>query len=173
MELFKDRVQPCHWNFKCQALGWLRTLYTGLARNIKFEILGCLEALEDLYIKVEHFHLNIFLDFEEKYGKISHCRTFNYFKCSHFIAGTRTSATLTVCVTILICCFACTTTPTTLLSASFSPRAGNFNWPLIQFKKDGKLQWKKNVWMKTWWNNIFTLHNKCDVIWCSGKFYGM
>ena len=33
--------------FRCQALGWLRTLYTGLARNIKFEILGCLEALED------------------------------------------------------------------------------------------------------------------------------
>ena len=41
MELFEDRVQPC------QALGWLLTLYTGLARNIKFEILGCLEALED------------------------------------------------------------------------------------------------------------------------------
>ena len=46
VELYEDRVQPCHWK-KCQALGWLRTLYTGLARNIKFEILGCLEALED------------------------------------------------------------------------------------------------------------------------------
>ena len=33
----------------CQALGWLRTLYTGLAKNIKFEILGCLKALEDCY----------------------------------------------------------------------------------------------------------------------------
>ena len=66
-----------------------------------------------------------FLDFEEKYGKISDCRTFNYFKFSHFIAGT--SATLTVCVTILICCFAWTTTSTTLSSASSSPRAGNFN----------------------------------------------
>ena len=48
MELFVDRVQPCHWKvFKCQAFGWLRTIYTGLAENIKFEILGCLEALED------------------------------------------------------------------------------------------------------------------------------
>ena len=33
--------------FLCQALGWFRTLYTGLAGNIKFEIVGCLEALED------------------------------------------------------------------------------------------------------------------------------
>ena len=34
MELFEDRVQPCHCKvFKCQALGWLHTLYTGLARN--------------------------------------------------------------------------------------------------------------------------------------------
>ena len=66
-----------------------------------------------------------FLDFEEKYGKISDSLTFNYFKFSHFIAGT--SATLTVCVTILICCFAWTTTSTTLSSASSSPRAGNFN----------------------------------------------
>ena len=31
---------------KCQALGWLCTLYTGLAKNIKFEIFGCQEALE-------------------------------------------------------------------------------------------------------------------------------
>ena len=74
MELFEDRVQPCHYNvfqcralgwlhtlyarlaknikfeiwatWKCQALGWLLTKYTGLAKNIKFEILGCLEALE-------------------------------------------------------------------------------------------------------------------------------
>ena len=45
MELFEDRVQLCHCKvFKCQAFGWL---YTGLAKNIKFEILGCLEALED------------------------------------------------------------------------------------------------------------------------------
>ena len=36
MELFEDRVQPCHCKvFKCQAFGWL---YTGLAKNIKFEI---------------------------------------------------------------------------------------------------------------------------------------
>ena len=41
MELFEDRVQPCHLKIpKCEALGWLRTLYTRLARNIKFEILG-------------------------------------------------------------------------------------------------------------------------------------
>ena len=73
-----------------------------------------------------------FLDFEEKYGNISDCRTFSCFKTvfgcrtfSHFIAGT--SATLTVCVTIRICCFAWTTTSTTLSSASSSPRAGNFN----------------------------------------------
>ena len=38
MELFEDRVQPCH------PRGWQ---YTGLAKNIKFEILGCLEVLED------------------------------------------------------------------------------------------------------------------------------
>ena len=71
------------------------------------------------------FSYKYFLDFEEKYGKISDCRTFNYFKFSHFIAGT--SATLTVCVTILICCFARTITSTTLSSTSSSPRAGNFN----------------------------------------------
>ena len=39
MELFQNQ--------SCQALGWLRTLYTGSAKNIKFEILGSLEALED------------------------------------------------------------------------------------------------------------------------------
>ena len=45
MELFEDRVQPCHLKvFKCQAFGWQ---YTGLAKNIKFEILGCLKVLED------------------------------------------------------------------------------------------------------------------------------
>ena len=45
MELFEDRVQPCHLKvFKRQAFGWL---YTGLAKNIKFEILSCLEVLED------------------------------------------------------------------------------------------------------------------------------
>ena len=71
------------------------------------------------------FSYKYFLDFEEKYGKISDCQTFNYFKFSHFIAGT--SAKLTVCVTILICCFASTKTSTTLSSASSSPRAGNFN----------------------------------------------
>ena len=94
------------------------------------------------------FSYKYFLDFEEKYGKISDCRTFNYFKFSHFIAGT--SATLTVCVTILICCFAWTTTSTTLSSASSSPRAGNFNWPLVLFNKDGKLQLKKlmNGWKR-------------------------
>ena len=54
-----------------------------------------------------------------------------------------TSATLTVCVTILICCFAWTTTSATLSSPSSPPRAGNFNWPLVLFYKDGKLQFKK------------------------------
>ena len=34
-------------NFLSVTLGSLRTLYTALAKNIKFEILGCLEALED------------------------------------------------------------------------------------------------------------------------------
>ena len=100
-----------------------------------------------LFDLLGHFRINI-LDVEEKYGKIWGCRTFNYFKTvsgrrtfSHFIAGT--SATLTTCVTILNCCFAWTTTLTTLSSASSSPRAGNFNWPLVLFNKDGKLQWKK------------------------------
>ena len=114
-----------------------------------------------LQINIEHFRINV-LDFKEKYGKISDCRTFNYFKTasgcrtfSHFIAGM--SATLTVCVTILICCFAWITTSPTLSSASSSPRAGNFNWPLVLFNKDGKLQLKKiDEWMKTWWINIFT-----------------
>ena len=101
------------------------------------------------------FSYKYFLDFEEKYEKILDCRTFNYFKFSHFNTGT--SATLTVCVTILICCFAWTTTSTTLSSASSSPRAGNFNWPLVLFNKDGKLQFKKiDECMKTWWINIFT-----------------
>ena len=95
------------------------------------------------------------LDFEEKYWKISDYRTLNYFEFSHCIAWT--SATLTVFVTILICCFAWRTTSTTLSSASSSPRAGNFNWPLGLFKKDGKLQLKKiDEWMKTWWIDIFT-----------------
>ena len=71
------------------------------------------------------FSQKYFLDFEEKYGKMSDFGTFRYFKFSHFIAGT--SATLTVCVTILICCFAWTTTSNSLSSASSSPRAGNFN----------------------------------------------
>ena len=48
MELFYDRVRPCHWKVsKCKALGWLGNLSTGLAKNIKFEIFGCLEALEN------------------------------------------------------------------------------------------------------------------------------
>ena len=47
MEFFEYRVQPYHRIvLKCQALGWLRTQYTGLTKNIKFEFLGCLEALE-------------------------------------------------------------------------------------------------------------------------------
>ena len=57
------------------------------------------------------FSYKYFLDFEEKYGKISDFRTFSYFKTvsgcrtfSHFIS--ETSATLTACVIILICCFA-------------------------------------------------------------------
>ena len=45
MELFEDRVQPCHYNvFQCRALGWLHTLYARLAKNIKFEILGYLKV---------------------------------------------------------------------------------------------------------------------------------
>ena len=52
MELFEDRVQPCHWTvFKRQAVGWLRTQYTGLAKNTKFKILGCLEAIEDCKLR--------------------------------------------------------------------------------------------------------------------------
>ena len=116
--------------------------YIGLAKNIK--ILGCLERLRILN-KGGTFSYIYFLVFEEKCVKISDCRTFNYFKTvsgcrtfSHFIVGT--SATLTVCVIILICCFAWTTTWTTLSSASSSPRTGNFNWPLVLFNKDGKLQ---------------------------------
>ena len=61
------------------------------------------------------FSYKYFLDFEEKYRKISDYQMFNYFKTlsgcrtfSHFIAGTL--ATLTVCITILICCFAKITT---------------------------------------------------------------
>ena len=106
--------------------------------------------------KGKTFSYKYFLNSEEKYGKTSDYWTFNYFKFSHFIAGT--SATLTVCVTILICYFAWTTTSTTLSSASSSPRAGNFNWPLVLFNEDGKLQFKKKIdeWMKTWRINIFT-----------------
>ena len=33
--------------FLSKALGWLGNLSTGLAKNIKFEIFGCLEALEN------------------------------------------------------------------------------------------------------------------------------
>ena len=46
------RTVSCHGiekllQCKCQVFGWLCTLYTGLAKNIKFEIVGCLETLED------------------------------------------------------------------------------------------------------------------------------
>ena len=59
MELFEDRVQPCRWKvFKCQALGWLHTLYTGLARNIKCEIFRLPGSAWGLLIKVEHFRIN-------------------------------------------------------------------------------------------------------------------
>ena len=136
MELFEDRVQPCHWKVsKCQALGWLRTLYTGLAKTSSSKLLAAWKRFR-IVNKGRTFLDRHFLDFEEKYGNISDCRTFSCFKTvsgcrtfSHFIA--RTSATLTVCVTIRICCFAWTTTSTTLSSASSSPRAGNFNWILV------------------------------------------
>ena len=138
----------------------LKRLDGCMAKSIKFEILGCMEALEDCKsVKVEHFRINI-LDFEEKYGKISACRAFNCFQTvsgrrtfGPFIAGT--SATLTVCVTMVICCFAWTTTSTTLSSASSSPRGRNFNWPLVLFNNVSKPQRKKiDVWMKSWWINI-------------------
>ena len=144
-KFFGDRVKPCYWKVsKCQALGWLCTLYTRFARNITFEILRLPGSAWGLSIKVENFRINIFGFRRETWKNIgllvvyyfktvSGCRTF-----SHFIAGTPT--TLTVCVTILICCFAWTTTSTTLSSASSSPRAGNFNWPLVLLYKDGKLQ---------------------------------
>ena len=136
IELFKDRVRPCHWKVsKCQALGWLRTLYTGLAKTSSSKLLAAWKRFR-VVNKGRTFSYRHFLDFEEKYGNISDCRTFSCFKTmsgcrsfSHFIAGT--SATLTVCVTIRICCFAWTTTSTTLSSASSSPRAGNFNWTLV------------------------------------------
>ena len=117
--MFEDRIRSCYWKVSSVKPldGWKRLRIVNKGRTFSYKY---------------------FLDFEEKYGKISDCRTFNYFKFSHFIAGT--SATLTVCVTILICCFAWTTTSTTLSSASSSPRAGNFNWPLVLFNKDGKLQ---------------------------------
>ena len=126
IELFKDRVRPCHWKVStCQALGKTSSSKL-LAAWKRFRIVNKGRTFLDRH----------FLDFEEKYGNISDCRTFSCFKnvsgCrtfSHFIAGT--SATLTVCVTIRICCFAWTTTSTTLSNASSSPRAGNFNWILV------------------------------------------
>ena len=58
MELFEDRVQPCHWNvFKCQAFGWL---YTRLAKKFKFEIFRLPGSPWGLLIQVEHFRLVIF-----------------------------------------------------------------------------------------------------------------
>ena len=117
MELFEDRVQRLDGFVLC---------IQGQRETTTSKFQAAWRRLRIVH-KGRTFSYKYFLDFEEKYGKISHCWTFNYFKCSHFIAGTRTSATLTVCVTILICCFAWTTTPTTLSSASSSPRAGNFN----------------------------------------------
>ena len=90
-------------------LGWRKTSSSKLLAAWKrFRIVN----------KGRTFSYRHFLDFEEKYGNISDCRTFSCFKTvsscrtfSHFIAGT--SATLTVCVTIRICSFAWTTTSTT------------------------------------------------------------
>ena len=132
-----------------------------------------------LLIKVEHFRINNFWISKRNMKKY---RTAGHFKFSHFAAGT--SATLTVCITILICCFVWTTTSTTLSSASSSPRAGNFNWPLFLFNKDGKLQLKKiDEWMKTWWINIFTFfemlarifvflfsNNRSISVYCLGMY---
>ena len=153
MELLEDR--PCHWKvLSVKRLDGFVLCIQGWRKTSSSKFLAAWKRLR-IVNKGRTFSYKYFLDFEEKYGKISDCRTFNYFKFSHFIAGT--SATLTVCVTILICCFAWTTTSTTLSSASSSPRAGNFNWPLVLFNKDGKLQLKKiDEWMKTWWINIFT-----------------
>ena len=124
MELFEDRVQPCNWKMSS---AWMAS-HSGYRVSEKLQVRKRLRIVNI----GRTFSYEYFLDFEEKYGKISDCRTFNYFKTasgcrtfSHFIAGM--SATLTVCVTILICCFAWTTTSTTLSSASSSPRAGNFN----------------------------------------------
>ena len=124
--MFEDRVRSCYWKVSSVKPldGWKRLRIVNKGRTFSYKY---------------------FLDFEDKYGKISDCRTFSYFKTvsgcrtfSHFIAGT--SASLRACVTILICCFEWTATSTTLSSASSYPRAGNFNWPLVLFNKDGKLQ---------------------------------
>ena len=90
----------CLDGFVLRILGWRKT------PSSKF-----LAAWKRLRIvnKGRTFSYKYFLDFEDKYGKISDCRTFSYFKTvsgcrtfSHFIAGT--SASLRACVTILICC---------------------------------------------------------------------
>ena len=69
VELFEDREKPCHWKVsKCQALGWLRTLYTGLARNIKFKFKAAWKHLR-IVNNGRTFSYKYFLDLEEKYGK--------------------------------------------------------------------------------------------------------
>ena len=104
----------CLDGFVLHILGWRKT------SSSKF-----LAAWKHLRIvnKGRTFSYKYFLDFEDKYGKISDCRTFSYFKTvsgcrtfSHFIAGT--SASLRACVTILICCFEWKATSTTLSSTS-------------------------------------------------------
>ena len=53
--------------------------------------------------KGRNFSCKYFLDFEEKYGKISDYRTFNYFKFSHFIAGTSATFSLRYNFYLLLC----------------------------------------------------------------------
>ena len=151
--------------------GWRKTLSSKFLAAWK-----CLRIVN----KGRTFSYKYFLDFEEKYGKISDFRTFSYFKTvsgcrtfSHFIS--ETSATLTACVTILICCFAWTTTSFTLSRASSSPRAGNFNWSLVLFNKDGKLQSKKLMYKWKRGGSTFSPSSECSqgfsCSWISNSGY--
>ena len=139
--------------------GWRKTLSSKFLAAWK-----CLRIVN----KGRTFSYKYFLDFEEKYGKISDFRTF-----SHFIS--ETSATLTACVTILICCYAWTTTSSTLSSASSSPRAGNFNWSLVLFNKDGKLQSKKLMYKWKRGGSTFSPSSECSqgfsCSWISNSGY--
>ena len=103
-------------------------LYVVFRVNEKYQArnFGLPGSARGLQVKVEHFRINIFWIRREIWKNIG-LPDVKLFKVKLFIAGT--SATLTVCVTILICCFAWTTTSTTLSGARSSPRAGNLTDP--------------------------------------------